>query len=334
MLVFSLFWFGCSLATNERAARLNNSNAMLYLITTNLEAITLTAKLLAMICLPITIAFLWKRATRTAWICLYAALGAATINAIARIPLGQFVTNSSYLMQDALKGYIITFEFALVWLIYALVRESIRWLVLRYPGATIKTWREGVLFGLSYSAIATIFSIPKLLYQPIIQTAYDFDAISTTEVTPHYRIFISLAQTTPFPQVADTLNDRIPWVLALVIALKYSLIPIIFNVGTSLAVLYSVRHKKAWPFAAALFCYIVIIPPGSIGMSMKINEIIKATPILSAFFGSLYEFSRPLGLLPFALILDLFPYLPALLPPLALTLYIRKVMANTQAQKT
>ena len=61
MLVFSLFWFGCSLATNERAARLNNSNAMLYLITTNLEAITLTAKLLAMICLPITIAFLLEK---------------------------------------------------------------------------------------------------------------------------------------------------------------------------------------------------------------------------------------------------------------------------------
>ena len=87
----------------------------------------LVAKLLVVICLPVTAAIVWKIRTRATWVCLVFAFGAIIIYEFALIPLVPVV--------EPLAVRSVGNPFVKVWpyvvslgIIYGFLREGIRWL--------------------------------------------------------------------------------------------------------------------------------------------------------------------------------------------------------------
>ena len=81
-------------------------------------------------------------------------------------------------------------------------------------------------------------------------------------------------------------------------------------------------------------CHLVMNPAASFGMQMKMLELIRSSNPLSTFFGALYDLTRWAGNRPVDLLVHLTPPLLALLPSLALALYMRKGFIRTLEKST
>ena len=68
-------------------------------------------------------------------------------------------------------------------LIYALFREGIRWLILFFPATSVRTWKEGVMFGLGYSWLVALQILGKYVseYSEEIEL-YQYSFFETIEL--------------------------------------------------------------------------------------------------------------------------------------------------------
>lgn len=205
----------------------------------------LIVKLLAIICLPVATVIVWRIRTRSTWYCLAIAFGAITINYVARLPLKPVY--SFYAIHWVGRPLVE----ALPWLIsagiiYGLLREGIRWLLMRFAVRTAWSWDEGVFFGICYSILAISLVLGNEIY---------------TDIT--IRGLWHPSQIIPY------LNDYFWSRKVLVQAWEWSLPLIALNVGTSLAVLLSVRRRQVWPFLIATLFYLLYMAPSYLAWPLK-----------------------------------------------------------------
>lgn len=205
----------------------------------------LIAKLLVVICLPVTAAIVWKIRTRATWVCLVFAFGAIIIYVFARIPLVPVVL--------PLADRSVANPFVKVWpyvvslgIIYGFLREGIRWLLMRFAVKTVWSWEEGVFFGICYSVLTILFTLGNRVHTTITVN----ELWHPSQILPH-------------------LNDHYLWMKVLVGVWEWSIPLIAFNVGTSLAVLLSVRRRQAWPFLIAVLFFVVHAMPPALSWPLK-----------------------------------------------------------------
>ena len=203
----------------------------------------LIAKLLVIIGLPVVTAIVWQRRTQASWACLPIAFGTVAIIFLVRIPLDAVLLDLDYAL--AIFGHpdtsgILPRLIILNGLTYGLLREGIRWLMLRPVATIVRSWEEGVLFGIVYSIAATL-------------TVFG-DRVAG-QIEPWGDLYAYFA-------IISAVNDFYSWGIVLVNAWYYGPPEMVFNVGTSLAVLLSIRRRQVWPlFIAVLFYTVFLVAP-------------------------------------------------------------------------
>lgn len=198
--------------------------------------------MLATFAVPIVAAIVWRTRTHTNWSSLFWGFGVFAAHNLIRELLGQPFTQ---LWTSALNdlGVILPFT-STFWLHvmlnslpHAILREGIRWLMFRYVATHIQSWKQGVMFALGYSILAALFQIGDYV------TSFDADLL---------RFRYSLIET------LTILRGRpAPWWQILLFLWHTGVLSTVFNVGTSLAVLLSVRRRAVWLLLAAILWTIV-----------------------------------------------------------------------------
>ena len=187
-----------------------------------------------MIVLPAAAAIVWQRHSRALWGSLFFGFGAFAVNGLVQIPLGQVLTHPLFgkllapfpeIFMNVPTGWII-------WtLIIGLFREGIRWLILFFLATSVRTWKEGVLFGLGYSCLVALQHLGE-------NVSKSWEEIELFQYS--------------FVETMALLNREIFWWQALNGALAWGVVGTIFNVGTCLLVMFSVRRLNVWLFLAAV----------------------------------------------------------------------------------
>ena len=209
----------------------------------------LIAKLSLMIAVPLATVIVWQRITRSHWAILLFAFGAFAINYLVQIPLNRFLPQLISSLAELVSPLLpivagVGLGLWLFWILKAFVlglfRESIRWLVLRYAVTNVKSWQDGVLFGIGYSSIAMLTWLGDHVYDIASDSMMGMFQPSLDEVV------ISLNNSFFFH-----------WMTILFSTWRWGVTSMIFNVGTCLAVLFSVQRRDIRPFLAAVGFYCV-----------------------------------------------------------------------------
>ena len=197
--------------------------------------ITLIAKLSLVVGIHIAIIVVWQRRTGAAWRTLLFALVPLAIIYLVRLPLNDRVPQYfwSIEMEPLMVWGIMTFLIP-VWFIYGAISHGARWLSLRYVAKSVQSWRDGVMFGIGYSSSAFLLMLWGLLAPQTIDPG-------PVPASPILRDFL--------------LDDFFVWEHAILLVWHWAILVMILNVGTSLAVLYSVRRRQVWTLLAAVMVY-------------------------------------------------------------------------------
>ena len=221
----------------------------------------LIVKLLVIICLPVATFIIGKRWTRASWYCLAIAFVAISITALVRTPLDP--VRDSYVLFGKNNPFNLGHMWPYVVLtgtIYGILREGIRWLLMRFAVRTVWSWEEGVFFGICYSVLA----VPLVLGVEIHRDITAYGLWHPSQIIPH-------------------LNRDWWWRKALYMAWDWSIPMLVLNVGTSLAVLLSVRRRQLWPFLIAVLFFPIVytIPVYWAGSLKPVVEWAGAHPSIS-----------------------------------------------------
>ena len=185
--------------------------------------------------LPVAATVVWQRRSRASWTILLFASAAFAVNSALRLPLDRWLPQAMPFLDADPSGSHWPAAF-LVMLTYGLIREGVRWLTFRYAAANVRAWQEGVMFGLGYACLAVL-----------------------AENTPLFSELGAAANQVPDP-AAEAMPD-VPfsvWFMPTVLFTLYvGVVQTIFNVGTALAVMFSVRRRDPWLFLAAVLLYAV-----------------------------------------------------------------------------
>ena len=117
------------------------------------------------IVIPVAAAIIWQRHSGALWGSLFFSFGGYAVIGLLRIPLDQVLVIPSirelfYFSPPGLV-MIVPLAWILYTLIYALFREGIRWLILFFPATSVRTFKEGVMFGLGYSWLAALQNLGR-----------------------------------------------------------------------------------------------------------------------------------------------------------------------------
>ena len=186
------------------------------------------------IVLPAAAAIVWQRHSRALWGSLFFGFGAFAVNGLVRIPLGQALMHPLFVKLLAPFPEIFM-NVPTAWIIWTLIiglfREGIRWLILFFLATSVRTWKEGVLFGLGYSCLVALQHLGE-------NVSKFWEEIELFQYS--------------FVETMALLNREIFWWQALNNALAWGVVGTIFNVGTCLLVMFSVRRLNVWLFLAAV----------------------------------------------------------------------------------
>ena len=207
---------------------------------------------------------------------------------------------------------------------------------MRHPAARMTTWQAGILFGLAYTAAAAAFNLLQVLYWHAAIAAYNLGAITNQDpyITP-FQILSSLTDA-PLKLILAEINADFPPFTMLAYFLRWGIVPTALNIGTSLAILYSVHQRKAWPYFAAIACYAAVD-----GLQLFLRYILTYRKIVEFIhsYELLSEITSWFNDQVLAFILFGFNplnYIIPILPPLALALliYLRRALIQTQSDNT
>lgn len=193
-----------------------------------------SAKILFLLGLPVTLVFIWRTRTQANWLSLVFGFGAYAVYYLARKPWGQLVP----FLLNHIEVYLprgIWPYWILIYFIFGLLHVGTRWLILRYLATNVRSWREGVMFGIGFGSIAMLV----LVGQQISGLEPDSNLFQTSLV-----------------ERMTTLSYLFRWWRTLLLAWHWGVSSMVLHVGTSLFVLFSVQRRDARLLLAALMLYV------------------------------------------------------------------------------
>ena len=227
--------------------------------------LTFIAKFLTPISLPLLATILWQRKTGVPWTGAAAAVAAATIFALLRIPLYQIADLPIFIPEGGYRLLSLSIESVVLTFIYGTVRETVRWTIFRYPAHRMQTWQEAMLFGLAYATAAAMMDTTRYFSGTFISAAYELETITDQQTTSFdlktlgrppsaLQIIASLVKGSP-AEIFEFVNERHRWSAMILPTLNTTIVLTALNISTALATFTSARKRIIWPFAAAVLCY-------------------------------------------------------------------------------
>ena len=287
----------------------------------------LLAKLLTPPLIPLAGTIIWKRYARATWAPVIAALAAVTIYALAGIPLREYVfLNPNLFPAEVGLAPTLGPRVIAVALIYGAARGTIQWLIMGIRVAGMKTWRDAVLFALAYTTAATTISVWNSLERLLFRAVMTLELIPRADPLTPIAMIASLRQA-PLSLVAETVNAEFPLRVVPIRAVDLNLSSLLLNFGFCLAILYSVRRRKIWPFAAAVVGYAFVTLPTTLLLGMRSFYFTRDLASSSRIAGTIISLLSDLFGDYLVALVSMLPAILAALPALALGLYIRKIMA-------
>ena len=278
-----------------------------------------------MISPPTLAAIIWQRRNHIPWTAAYAALVAAAIYALLRIPINEYIRPLPFLsLKDPNDFQQVAIQSATIALTYGTIRESVRWLIMRHPAARMTTWQAGILFGLVYTAAFATLNMIRIVKWYALRAAYELETFTNYDPNiPHYEILFSL-KNAPLQQITASISPAFDPATMIAYSLRWGIVPTALNIGISLAILYSVRHRKAWPFFAAIACFATV---DAIQLLLQYNLTYRKIVEFIASYQFLSDITQWMNPTIFSILFLGFnplTYILPALPCLALALYFQK----------
>ncbi|MCY4410667.1 MAG: hypothetical protein OXC27_09385 [Caldilineaceae bacterium] len=216
----------------------------------------LALKMLVALSPSIAALVFWKIKTKPAWACAFAALGVFSIYNLLD-------PHFSLLLQ---KYTSLEFNFfpavgfpelsrIILGLSYGAAREGIKWLVMSLPFTKINRWQDAVFFGLTYAGIIALENLRWQTLGALVRGHISLEVVTSNNPSqPLLEILFNPGRETLAATVEEILTQFSWWPQVGIWVLNWHASDMIMNVGTSLAVFYSVKARKVWPAAAAALC--------------------------------------------------------------------------------
>lgn len=211
--------------------------------------ILIVLRILLMFGLPIATATVWRICTRARWSSLFFAFGAFALNYLTM----NFVFRGFPSPADAPFSFIVI----MAWLFFGLLREGIRWLVIFYLAKNVRSWEEGVMFGIGYNIASVLYLTGDFTYFAILES----------ELFPN-----------PFITGFMYLNYLSAWPLMRMWAWSWGVDLLIFNVATSVAVLFSVMRRDARLLLIPIVLYFLRSFVEALGYSIQDTLVESSDP--------------------------------------------------------
>ena len=261
----------------------------------------LTAKLLSTVALPLLALAAWQRHSPAVRTCIVAAIAMVVLYNLVKWPLETYVETTSFLAPHLLFPIRqVTGITVASYLFYALLKQSVDWLLFRYAFKDINTTRDSIIYGLIYGIIAIGFSVWKLLRRFITHAAYDIREFPP-DMTPNILQILQRITEIPLEFTFSKLNTQLDWYFAAYALLNWTIPAMIFHVSITIALIYSVRHGKAWPFIATVLAYALGSALGSIHTKMwwldTARYLVSTYEIASAIAQTMHKATRPIYLI-------------------------------------
>lgn len=183
------------------------------------------AKIALLISVPVGVPLFWKRRSGAAWTCLIAALIAYAIYLLIWRPMDAVFPNAVRSLVDStiLRRSLWSYEIVMA-SIYILIGEGMRYLFLRYAATSLRTWHDGVLFGLGWGGISALDLLRAEFFHNVSDMGLSqYSLAGQMRILNGHYLYGWLA-----------IIYRTVW--------KYGLAALPYQVATALAVLYTVRR--------------------------------------------------------------------------------------------
>lgn len=121
-----------------------------------------TLKFLLILSLFALASVFWQNRTRAAWSSFLFGFLAFGIHFSIRMLLEQFFPRLFDPLEGALLfGDSLWSSWMTQFFLAGLLRESVRWLTLRHIATSVRSWQDGVFFGIGYSTLTTIITLSE-----------------------------------------------------------------------------------------------------------------------------------------------------------------------------
>ena len=216
---------------------------------------------------PVAAVVLWQRRFRSSWIIVLFALIAFAVNFLLQ-ELASPIYDSISEAIVPLIGPPFQMGFFLPWIaIYfvgGLIREGVHWLTIRHGAASVRSWRDGMFFGIAYGSIVMMIMLSKDIY-----TSLEFTGL----FTPTLELLVAGGSKPSFNEIVETLKNDYHWIRSLLLFLSWGMSSMIFNIGTCLIVVFSVRKKSVIYFLVAVVIYVAYTNARSVMMHSDLVNI-------------------------------------------------------------
>ena len=268
----------------------------------------LSIKLLTTITLPLLALIFWQRRSKAAWsIASFALLDAIIATAIRRAirPLifyNSFFLSPALFMGDRLDPGVLTLP-----LIYGVIRLTPPLLIFLFAAKNMRSWKDAVLYGIARTTFVILIGHCTRIYNRLAVITF---ASQTTpdDQQPAYISVLETINNLTLNEIVEELNSLYRWTGIAHLTINWSFAPMALSIAIATALLYTVRHKKLWPLAAALACYYLMVESDlKISESQFVIDLIRAKPWLAklitpwnseAFFIALHNVTPILAAIP------------------------------------
>ena len=258
----------------------------------------LTAKLLSAIALPLLALVIWRKRSRAVKTCIVAAIAMVVAYNLVKWPMETYVETTDFLAPHLLFPIRqVTGITVASYLFYALLKQSLDWLLFRYAFKDITTTHDSIIYGLTYGIIAIAIYVWRILSRFLTFAAYDIREFPP-DMTPTFLQILQRITEVPLESTFSELNTQIDWTFAGFALANWTIPAMIYHVSITIALIYSVRHGKAWPFIATVLAYTLGSALGSIHTRMwwfeTVRYLVSTYEIASAIAHIMHKATRPI----------------------------------------
>ncbi|MCY4072134.1 MAG: YhfC family glutamic-type intramembrane protease [Chloroflexi bacterium] len=229
--------------------------------------IYLTLMFLLLVGFPVAAVVLWQRRFRSSWTIVLFALVAFAVNFLLQ-ELASPIYNpiSEAIIPLISPPYQMAFflPWIAIYFVGGLIREGVHWLTIRYGATSVRSWRDGMMFGIVYGSIVMVLMLGRDVYKSL-----EFTGL----FTPTLEFLVAGGQKPSFNEIMETLKNDYHWTRSLLLFLSWGMSSMIFNIGTCLIVVFSVQKKSVIYFLAAVVMYVAYTNARSVVMHSDLVNI-------------------------------------------------------------
>ena len=207
--------------------------------------------LLALFGFPVASVVLCQKLTRSHWNILLFALGAFAVNYLLQQLLDPLFT---MFLERAIPRIRLPYQVMgfLPWIVtyffFGMLREGTRWTILRYAATNVRSWHDGIMFGIAYGSAVMVVMIGQHVYATLEHTGL---------FTPTLELLVRGGSKPSFNEIVEALRNGYFWQITLLLILAWGVSSMAFNVGTCLAVVFSVQRRSVFYYLAAVALFVV-----------------------------------------------------------------------------